>query len=1255
MKLNQHQPSNEQIYEDAKLSQYDTIAVTTELNKQSNGTNDISGQCSIISTETPAAIQELNKPETVPKETLSNMSMSYNPTVVSTALYNNGQVATDVAHGMAQENADNTNVSTIRTTKEIEPSSVHSANPVITLKKLETSNEIEHFVEWMAMEERHAVRLAMLNCLQHSKNDRILQSFVQTPKACQTLYAWLDFALTEWDPVLVKKMIEVCDTELDAEIEHLMNEWRQLLPKSDKQELRQVTSRCNWMNIHFKPRFSEKESITDADSKPITWADPNAEKKMIRLALQKDPPAKPKAITNTAFFSSLTAPQKIRVAPPPTKSPAAPTANVVAAILNQWKKPQEQVSTTTSLSKPARSKSKKRVQFAPDYCLVEVREYEKVPEEWNIDTGSINTQPSVATRDMDPRQCHWNLRPQITWYTPRQILLPSEVTLHTHVETEETKIQAARERTALAKIYTNIQHIPYSPAEPDELPISNDDCRVIPLEDTAVMEVDDVYPSYQIAPETPQHFPQTPTLQVQTEKSPLPFFSEEWVDLFCKLEAKYLLSDSLIQSLQKFGMLPTKDTVDKPLNIISNHPVQQPDQVVINEDASAWNMATAKKKAALRGARGANRAARAGARGASRGTARAASRGAIRGAGRARNWRGRGAEDQGGGPVRNRGRFVCVAEIFHAAKMCRLISTGCVTLEKNQASSLFNNMRFKVSTCEPLIKHKCWFAVDDDELDKKNPTPLTIHVLAKRIVTELSLTKKASDVIIELDGFELRPTAIVRGLLREGDSIIVRKTKTEEAPLSKKRKASDIIAEKQEGEKRKKSKKEKEASKLEKLNEKHQKNGIESKKKDRSKKKVEKKKDLLKKNTRKEKIKAISKDEVSIKKKKTSEMIKDEKKTDTGRKRNTHGESDKQVTKLPSAKAKALKQLSDTLRDGEQARKPSPSEKLDISEKPGKKATPPYEGTKRTQRRNARKRALKSLHRNAIKDKQADELVQLEAEGHSAEHVEPDQNVWNQPVEVSQQEDEAPVAYESIEVIEPQNFVVQNRNKKKTFLKEMNKARKHVRFSMDDEHEDQPTLDYEQKEELHAQDHGSAFVTSMDAAYGVPVDHNATPHRKYPIHNARIIRAGPRYDETIQSGTDTMEVDAVEAETETEDVASNEPVIPAAPKDYEAYANIDFTTPDVEAGDHLAIKIFQLSAMYTPEISDWKEVKLVDIKREQRSLVVEYLPGFSADVNKGGKFDLIPKGDEDEVENEGEEERVFTYGEGDIIQMKKLK
>lgn len=86
--------------------------------------------------------------------------------------------------------------------------------------------------------------------------------------------------------------------------------------------------------------------------------------------------------------------------------------------------------------------------------------------------------------------------PQIGWYNPPELQFDespsSTLVTRNQTTTGEVLAQDAREKLALAAIYTSPQHIPPSPAEPEETPDLNADGSVpiIPLDDIEMMPVD---------------------------------------------------------------------------------------------------------------------------------------------------------------------------------------------------------------------------------------------------------------------------------------------------------------------------------------------------------------------------------------------------------------------------------------------------------------------------------------------------------------------------------------------------------------------------------------------------------------------------------------------------------------------------------------------------------------------------------------------------------------------------------------------
>lgn len=113
--------------------------------------------------------------------------------------------------------------------------------------------------------------------------------------------------------------------------------------------------------------------------------------------------------------------------------------------------------------------------------------------------------------------------PQIAWYNPPELQFDespnSQLVVRTHTQTDEVSAQDDREKLALAAIYTSPQHIPPSPAEPDETPNPNVDGSVpiIPLYDTELAPVNAIpsssFPPVSIPPPPHTSSAMTPTLQ----------------------------------------------------------------------------------------------------------------------------------------------------------------------------------------------------------------------------------------------------------------------------------------------------------------------------------------------------------------------------------------------------------------------------------------------------------------------------------------------------------------------------------------------------------------------------------------------------------------------------------------------------------------------------------------------------------------------------------------------------------------------
>lgn len=244
-----------------------------------------------------------------------------------------------------------------------------------------------------------------------------------------------------------------------------------------------------WKELQAKPsnNLGKRDSPERSSASP-----PTPEAKKLKLAIQKEPPVRPKAIADPNFFPTLGEQKKYRR---PVyvvdENDSNPAENKAVVPLD---------SSTTTVSPPS---NKKRVTFSDK--LVEVREYEKNPEEWSSfdnqtdELDRFYSSQKVNEIELPPKQ--FNV-PSINWYQPRELHFNIEenpsVVIPKLIRTEESASQDRREKLALAAIYTSPQHIPSSPLEPDEVPDPNEDTRFIPLED-----VNDGYNPPQPQPSVP--------------------------------------------------------------------------------------------------------------------------------------------------------------------------------------------------------------------------------------------------------------------------------------------------------------------------------------------------------------------------------------------------------------------------------------------------------------------------------------------------------------------------------------------------------------------------------------------------------------------------------------------------------------------------------------------------------------------------------------------------------------------------------
>jgi hypothetical protein len=132
----------------------------------------------------------------------------------------------------------------------------------------------------------------------------------------------------------------------------------------------------------------------------------------------------------------------------------------------------------------------------------------------------------------EARLAYYNV-PQGPWYYPFSVDLNigEELTTRRQIQTNETVAQDAREKTSLSAIYTSAQHIPPSPAEPDEYPDANLNTPLIPLEDisSSQEEVPPPPPLPSQPLQQPQQAQQPQQLQQPPQQQPIMLPQQSYV------------------------------------------------------------------------------------------------------------------------------------------------------------------------------------------------------------------------------------------------------------------------------------------------------------------------------------------------------------------------------------------------------------------------------------------------------------------------------------------------------------------------------------------------------------------------------------------------------------------------------------------------------------------------------------------------------------------------------------------------------
>ncbi|KAI7902874.1 uncharacterized protein BX663DRAFT_508715 [Cokeromyces recurvatus] len=294
--------------------------------------------------------------------------------------------------------------------------------------------------------------------------------------------------------IAVKDIKNMANERNDLEIHNtaisLMDKWKEL-------------KKTNTTNLNMNGKRDKLSTTEENNELPPA-------KKAIKLAIQKEPPSKPKAIINSNFFSSLIEPKKLTSTTAssstnttttttsttstitstitPTPRPIYSVDRILETISKNDKSNEvntdvDMISSTTPIT--TNTKPKKRVQFKDD--LVEIREFTSYPGERTRFFGQ-EEEEEFYSKEQQQTPPPFSFM-QIEWYSPFELILNTEknsrLIISKEIHTEEANKQENREKTELAAVYTSLQHIPPSPTEPDEIPDPNPDSAVttIPLKD----------------------------------------------------------------------------------------------------------------------------------------------------------------------------------------------------------------------------------------------------------------------------------------------------------------------------------------------------------------------------------------------------------------------------------------------------------------------------------------------------------------------------------------------------------------------------------------------------------------------------------------------------------------------------------------------------------------------------------------------------------------------------------------------------
>ncbi|KAH8554352.1 hypothetical protein BGW37DRAFT_484424 [Umbelopsis sp. PMI_123] len=319
-----------------------------------------------------------------------------------------------------------------------------------------------------------------------------------------------------------------------------------------------------------------------------------------------------------------------------------------------------------------------------------------------------------------------------------------------------------------------------------------------------------------------------------------------------------------------------------------------------------------------------------------------------------------------------------------------------------------------------------------------------------------------------------------------------------------------------------------------------------------------------------------------------------------------------------------------------------------------RKKSIPGEGSLKTRSRNQRRRRLKkAMAGQSQNTKENEPMIQ-----------QPQPTAANQEPEIVKSHVLKPAEQNGL--VPSSSLLKKNRNKRRGFLNDIqDQEKEHIRFE---------TLHAKPAETIG----GTAIITSVELDSspndGGRYNLRSKTEKKYPVQlGPRVVKANQI---SVDSGVEDLEGntwvgdavdDAVDdvvdyASHDNADNTSNEPQVYAAEEsadmdeviDYNSCEVVNFTSNLPQELDVLAIKTLVLSATYTPEISDWREVVVKEIDIIDGTITVEHLGLTDKALREGGRFELGAN-DETESENYNDDDSIVTLLKSDIVDMRRIR